>query len=229
MIMVGGIKLDNLTLQEALGKIKSFLSDGRQHYIVLPYSEFVTEAARDEKFRDIVNRADLSLCDGRGLLLAAKISGYPLKEQVPGVILSRRIAENFGKVFLFGGKREVAEKTAAELGENIVGFIDGYGDFDKVVEKINDIKPEILLVALGMPGQEKWIAENLPRLPSVKVAAGVGGAFDFISGNARRAPQAMQKMCLEWLWRFAREPQRYKRIFRAIILFPLLIIKEKII
>jgi len=84
------------------------------------------------------------------------------------------------------------------------------------------------LVALGAPRQEKWIAENLAKVPSVKVAIGVGGAFDFLSGKIRRAPVFMQKMGLEWFWRLMQEPKRLPRIFNAVIVFLWLVLREKI-
>jgi N-acetylglucosaminyldiphosphoundecaprenol N-acetyl-beta-D-mannosaminyltransferase len=85
-----------------------------------------------------------------------------------------------------------------------------------------------LLVALGAPKQEKWIAKNLAKVPSVKVAIGVGSAFNLISGQIKRAPKIFQALGLEWLWRFFREPRRWRKIWRSVIIFPLLVIKEKL-
>ncbi|TRZ77530.1 glycosyltransferase, partial [bacterium] len=88
----------------------------------------------------------------------------------------------------------------------------------------------ILLVAYGNPAsrQEKWIEQNLPKLPSVKVAMGVGGSFDFLAGNIARAPKWMQRIGIEWLWRLGRQPRRGKRIFRAVVVFSLSVLKDKL-
>jgi len=223
-----GIKIDNLNKNQVFQRIDGFLKDDHQHYIVLPYSNFIVQANRDKYFKQIINQADLSLCDGQGLLFASKFLNYPLKEQIPGVELVKEISNRYSKVFLFGGKKESVEKAAIVLGSNIIGTLDGYENMDKIISIVNQVQPEILIVALGMPKQEKWINENLKEMPSVKLAIGVGGSFDFISGKTKRAPRFLQSLGLEWLWRFILQPWRIKRVFNAIIIFPWLVLKEKI-
>ena len=98
----------------------------------------------------------------------------------------------------------------------------------KVIKKINKAKPKILLVGLGSPKQEKWIYENLAKIPSVKVAIGVGGAFDFISGRIKRAPEFLQKIGLEWLWRLVLQPWRIKRVSKGVIGLSWLVLKSKV-
>lgn len=98
---------------------------------------------------------------------------------------------------------------------------------DELCERINQAQPDILFVAYGSPAQEEWIHRNLDKLDTVKVAIGVGGAIDFAAGKAKRAPQWMQKMGLEWLWRLIRQPRRYKRIWNATFHFIKLIRKYK--
>jgi len=212
-IEIFGIKFDDLKIGEVLEKIKGFLDDGKQHYIVLPYSEFVVKAQKDEEFRNILNQADLCLCEGRGLWLMIKLAGKKLKQNICGVELIYKLSN---RVFLFGGTQAVAEKTKKKLGEKIVAAENGYQDYNSVVEKINLAKPNILLVGLGSPKQEKWIYENLKKMPSVKLAIGVGGAFDFISGRVKRAPRILQKIGMEWLWRLMMQPKRIKRIFKGV-------------
>jgi len=223
-----GVKIDNLTREEISEKIDGFLADGRQHYLVLPYSEFIVQAAAEPEFLNLLNRADLSLCESRGLFLTLKLLGRPVKEQVAGVDLVRQISRKHPGVFLLGGREGVAERAARILGANITGVRDGYRGLAAAVESINQVRPEILFVALGMPKQEKWINENLNKMPSVKLAVGVGGAFDFISGRIKRAPRFARQSGLEWLWRFCRQPWRLKRIFKAGFVFPWLMIKEKL-
>ncbi|MDH5596585.1 MAG: WecB/TagA/CpsF family glycosyltransferase [Candidatus Peregrinibacteria bacterium] len=99
---------------------------------------------------------------------------------------------------------------------------------DDLVQRINLAEPDILFVAYGNPEQEKWIHRNLPKMETVKVAMGVGGAIDFASGRVKRAPKLLRKLGLEWFWRLVREPRRLKRIFRATIIFPSLIFRLKL-
>ena len=212
-----GVKIDNLTIDEALERIRGF--------VVLPYSEFIVEAQKDKEFRNVLNSADFCLCESRGLWLVARFLKKPLKEPISGVDLIRRLR---GKIFLLGGKPGIAERARKKLNTKIVGVEHGYQDLDKVIKKINKAKPDILLVGLGSPKQEKWIYENLKKMPSVKVAVGVGGAFDFISGRIKRAPKFIQKIGLEWLWRFIRQPWRIKRIYNGVIKFSWLVLKCKI-
>ena len=223
------MKIDNLTMEEVLGKIGQFLKSDKQHYIVLPYSEFAVRAQKDEEFRKILNKADLCLCEGRGLYFALKFLGMPIKEEVNGVELIYNTCGQFpNKIFLLGGKKEVIEKVKEKLGGNVVGAEHGYQDLDEVIEKINKAKPEILLINLGSPKQEKWIYENLKKMPSVKVATGVGGAFDFISGRIKRAPKFIQRIGLEWLWRLILQPWRIKRSSLGVIGLSWLTLKKKI-
>jgi N-acetylglucosaminyldiphosphoundecaprenol N-acetyl-beta-D-mannosaminyltransferase len=200
-----GIKFDDLTMEEAIEKIHGF--------VILPYSEFVVKAQKNEEFRNILNKADFCLCEGRGLWLIARLLGKKLKQNINGIELIKNLK---GKIFLFGGTKEVVEKTKEKLGQKIVGAENGYQDFNRVIEKINLTKPEVLLVGLGSPKQEKFIYENLSKMPSVKLAVGVGGAFDFISGRVKRAPKILQKIGMEWLWRLFVQPQRIKRIFYGV-------------
>jgi len=216
------IQFDNLSMDEVLEKIQEFLKDEKQHYIVLPYSEFVVRAQKNQEFKNILNQADLCLCESRGLYMVARLIGRKLKGNINGIELIYRISKiqdtryNNQTIFLFGAEQKVIEKTAEKLGEGIVGFENRHQDFEKVIEKINLIKPNILLVGLGNPKQEEFIYNNLNKMPSVKVAIGVGGAFDFISGHIKRAPKFIQKIGLEWFWRLSMQPKRTKRIFKGV-------------
>ena len=222
-----GVNFDDLTLDEAVEKMQGF--------VVLPYSEFIVRAQKDEEFRNILNSADFCLCESRGLYLAARFIGKSLKKNINGIELIYSICDKvqnpnfkFQKVFLFGAKEEVIKRAAEKLGNTVIGFEHGYQDEKRVIEKINIVKPDVLLVGLGSPKQEKFIHENLKNMPSVKLAIGVGGAFDFISGHVKRAPRILQKIGLEWLWRLALEPKRIKRIYNGVFKLGFLVIKEKI-
>lgn len=254
-INILGVQIDNLTKSEVLNKVEQFLindnqqpslirANGRiQHYIVTPNPEIVVAAQKDKKFLEIINRADLAIPDGVGLVFASRYLKRPLPQRITGVDLMFdicKLAEQKNcSVFFLGGKEDVAQKTAEALQKKfphlkVAGAWSG-GTIDSAnlklkienLEKINSVKPDILFVALGAGKQEKWIAENLKQLPSVKIAMGVGGAFDFIAGKIARAPNWMRKIGLEWLWRLFLQPWRWKRILTATVKFSWIVIKNK--
>ncbi len=234
--VIFGVKIDNLTMDEVLEKIMGFLVDGGQHYVVLPYSEFIVRAQKDGEFRKILNEADLSLCESKGLWHILRFLGKPFKENIAGVDLicelgHRSQVAGHG-LFLLGGREKVVKETRENLVERypdlkIVGAENGYQDLEQVIERINEAKPDALLVGLGFPKQERWIYKNLKKMPSVKVAIGVGGAFDFISGRTKRAPKFIQNIGLEWLWRLILQPWRIKRIPKGVIGLSYLALKSK--
>ncbi len=238
-----GIKIDNLGKTEVLKKIDDFLSDGRQHHLVTANPEMVVAAGKDEKFLEILNKADLTVPDGFGLILAARYLRQPLQERITGVDLMLdicQIAEQKNcSVYLLGGEEGISKRAAEKIVKKfprlrVAGAESGgkmeISDFrfqiSDLIKKINNAEPNILFVALGAGKQEKFIAENLDKMSSVKIAMGVGGAFDFISGKIKRAPKWMRKIGLEWLWRLFIEPWRLKRILTATIKFSWLVITK---
>lgn len=234
---VCSVKIDNLSAEEIRKKIENFLT-GRQHYVVLPYSLFLLRAQKDEEFKKILNEASLSISDGFGPVLAARILNQEKLQRFFGVdfvfLLGEVAARKDKKIFLFGAQEGMAAKTARVLKNKfpdlkIAGTCPGWGrDEDYVLELINEVRPDILVVALGMPKQEKWIIKNLSRMPSVKIAVGVGGAFDFISGRVKRAPGYLQKTGLEWLWRIFVEPRKLLRNLKAVGGLSWLILEHKL-
>ena len=155
-------------------------------------------------------------------------------------------AKNGWRVYLVGGVGETARMAAERLRTLFPGLIiegeEGIprsGNFQfpisnfqthndsKLINRINEFQPHFLFVALGQPKQEIWIAQNLSKMPSVRAAMGVGGAFDFISGRISRAPLIMRIIGLEWLWRLILQPQRLPRIFNATVGFAWLVVKER--
>jgi len=231
--------MDNLAMEEALQKVEDFLKDGQQHYIVTPNPEFLIEAQKDKKFKKILNQADLAMPDGIGLIFASWFLLQPLKQRIAGTDLMERVCQRAASrkwpVFLLGDKEDgLVEKTAGKLikkypGLEINSLNKILGCFkEKITESVSLVenRPAVLFLALGAPKQEKWIARNLRKMPSVKLAMGVGGAFDFISGQVPRAPKFLRAIGLEWLWRLFCQPWRIKRIFKAVIVFPCLVIRS---
>ncbi len=161
-----------------------------------------------------------------------------LKQRVTGTDLLQKIcqkaAKNNTKLFFLGAATGVSENAAQKLehfypGLNIVGTHAGSPsqyEQKEIIDLINSTDAEILFVAYGAPNQEMWIADSINKLKNIKIAIGIGGAFDFISGRRKRAPKIMQKLGLEWLFRLIQEPTRIKRIYNATIKFPIEIIKR---
>lgn len=242
-----GVKVDNITHEEALAKVLDFFQNG-QHIITTPNPEFILAAREDKEFKDILNRADLALPDGFGLILMSRLLGKPLREQICGSDFIWNIcalAEKENKsIYLVGAQEGVAVKAANNLRGKypqlkIVGAeiglrlgvndqSDALHENQQLITRINAVQPDIIFVAFGHGKQEKWIAGNLSKLPSVKIAMGIGGSLDFIADLIPRAPLWMRQLGIEWLWRLIQEPQRWCRIYRAVIKFPILVLKEKI-
>lgn len=232
MLSILGVKIDNLTINQTLNKIEGFLIDGKQHYIITPNPEFLVRAQCDPEFKEILNQADLAVADGIGLILVSWFLGQPLKERIAGVDLMEKICQQAAvknwPVFLLGGREGVAEKAIEKLKRKYQGLKAEVKSEITLKARSQKQSPSgILFVALGAPSQEKWIKNNLRKMPQIKVAMGVGGSFDFISGRIKRAPKIIRQIGLEWLWRFCCQPWRVKRIYRAVIIFPWLVIKEK--
>ncbi len=218
-----GVRVHDVTLSETLDLVEQFVAEGGPHQIATVNPEFVMAAQDNAAFRNVLNRAALCVPDGIGLVWASRrVGGVPLRERVAGVELTERIAERAARegwrVFLLGAAPGVAEKTAAILQARYPGLIvagthagsPSPEENDAIVEMIRNARADVLFVAYGAPAQDLWIARNLDRL-GVKVALGVGGAFDFISGVAKRAPRWVQQLGLEWLHRLIHQPWRIKR------------------
>ena len=220
-----GVPFDTVKMDEASDKVMSFFEDGGNHIICTPNPEIVMEAQKDKKLMNILNAADMVVPDGIGVVLASKLNKVKIEERVAGYDLChavfKKMAPKGKTVFFFGGAPGVAHKAAEKMtkqykGLNIVGTRNGYFSSEDEKEIIREIKkqsPDLLLVGLGAPKQEKWIYENL-RFTGAKVAIGVGGSFDVMAGNVKRAPKVFQKMGLEWFYRLLCQPTRIKRMMK---------------
>lgn len=216
-----GVSFDNVTMDEALERAEELLKDGGTHYVVTPNPEFVQMAKKDEKFRELLNNADISIPDGVGVTYAAKILGRPLKGKVPGIEfaagLCARMAKTGGRLFLLGAKPGVAEMAAERLradypGLTVCGVHDGYfQDSAPVVEEIRAAGADVVFVCLGAPKQENWMVEH-GEACGAKLLVGLGGSLDVFAGQVKRAPESWQKLGLEWLYRLLKQPSRFGRM-----------------
>ncbi len=235
-----GVRVDRVTQMQAIEHIDSLVLLHKEspttspcQQVVTVNTEFVMRAQHDTIFRNIINHAALALADGIGIVWATHYIGRPTPERVTGtdslVELSKLCANKGYRLYLLGAAPGIAEEAATRLQEmapglQIAGTYAGSpqpAEEDAILERVRTAQADILCVAYGAPAQEIWIARNLSRLP-VAVAMGVGGAYDFLSGRQRRAPQAMQRLGLEWLYRLYREPWRWRRML-AIPRFMLLV------
>ncbi len=232
------VRIDNLSQKETLEWIARAVKKKTPCQIITANPEILIEARRNPAFFEILNQSDLNVPDGAGLLFAAKFSGQKLKERVTGVDLVKKLAKEKFSLFFLGGRENRAKESVKVLVKDnpnlkIAGIDSGgeageRGEVKKeVLEKIKKAKPDILLVAFGAPKQEFFISQYKKEL-NVPVAIGVGGAFDFISGKMPRAPLWLRQMGLEWLFRLFIQPKRWKRIYAAVIKFPLTVIYERI-
>lgn len=210
-VLILGVKISNLSYNNTLELIKKWLANrGRMRFVVTPNPEFLVKAQNDLEFKNILNQADLAIPDGSKLIWASK---NIIKERVSGTDLMVSlcgVCEKMGlTVGLMGGAEKVADKTAECLLKKyptleIKTRREPEGSFEKI---------DVLFVALGMGKQEKWIFNNREMLKEsgVKLAMGVGGAFDYISGRVPRAPKFVRDAGFEWLFRLIRQPWRIKR------------------
>ena len=211
-----------VNMEEAVAYLRQQVSGGGKQFVLAMNPEKIMKAREDaELSRIIEKKATLLIADGVGLVYAGKVRGLSPIPRVTGVglfeALAAAAAEDGSSVYLYGAAEPVVTKAAEVLrqrypGLKIAGIQNGYEkDNELVVAGIKKARPDYLFVALGSPGQEKWIAGNLNALP-VKVAMGVGGTFDVLAGNVKRAPEWAQKYGLEWLCRLVKQPTRAGRM-----------------
>ncbi|MFH1485360.1 MAG: WecB/TagA/CpsF family glycosyltransferase [Chloroflexota bacterium] len=224
-VTILGIRIDNITEDEAVQRIQEFIEAGTPHQVVTVNPEFLVQAKENAAFHRVLASSHLALADGVGLLWAARFLGCALRTRVTGVDLMKSLAKLAAakgyRLFLLGAAEGTAESAAGVLKKEFPGLqVEGtYAgspapeEEDRIIETINLAKPHLLFVAYGAPQQDLWICRNLHRL-KVPAAIGVGGAFDFVSGKARRAPLWMRRRGLEWLYRLGQEPWRWRRMLR---------------
>jgi N-acetylglucosaminyldiphosphoundecaprenol N-acetyl-beta-D-mannosaminyltransferase len=234
-----GVRVDPITIEEALNRLASFIAEGTPHHVVTINPEFVIASRRHPTFRSVLEAADLCLADGVGLVWAGRILGRPLPERVAGSDLLPRVAERAARegwrLFFLGARPGVAQQAAQVLashypGLSVVGTYPGSPADDEapdILSRIRAARPDMLFVAFGAPAQDLWIARHRDAL-AVPVMMGVGGAFDFIAGVTRRAPRWMRRAGLEWLHRLIHQPWRWRRML-ALPQFAARVVAERFV
>lgn len=215
-----GVDVNTENYDELIPKLFNNIDAKKKSLIVAINPEKLMKAKDDPALKALLNRAEFQIPDGIGVIIASKIQKGNITSRVTGVDMMDRIVREAARtsksIFLYGAKPGVAETAAAKLIETypdlkVAGTQDGYEkDTTKVISKINEAKPDILFVAMGSPKQELWIEEHRDNLHPI-LYQGVGGSFDVLAGNIKRAPAAFQKAGAEWLYRLLLEPSRIKR------------------
>lgn len=221
-----GVKFHKVDEEGAFKRFLYLLNKKKYSMIFTPNPEIVMMAQKDLEYKNILADGDLVIPDGIGIIMASKIKKLGLEKRLPGIEMMERILKycNNAKksIYLLGSSVENVKNAAANIKEaypniTVAGYHSGYFDDAeelKIVDNINEVKPDILFVAMGAPKQEKWMYKYR-KILNVNVAMGVGGAVDVWSGAVKRAPRLFRKIGLEWLHRIVTNP---KRIFRSFVL-----------
>lgn len=238
-ITLMGCQIDNLSMEDTLQTVEGFIASGRPHQHVVVNVDKLVKASRDESLRRIINDCALVNADGMPVVWASRLLGRPLKERVAGVdlfeALMARAAHKGWRVFLLGAREEVVLAVRdAYLRRfpqlRIAGWRNGYWDGEReeaeVAEQVRASGADLLFVAISSPKKEQFLGRHQAAM-RVPFAMGVGGSFDVAAGRVRRAPRWMQKVGLEWLFRFLQEPRRlFRRYFIDGATFFWLLAKE---
>ena len=228
-------------MDETLYVITNSIEKNKQiHHVVVNAAKIVA-LQTDFKLRESVNSCDLINADGQAVVWASRILGQPLKERVAGIDLMENLValahkKNY-KVFFLGAKEQVVSKVVSMYSDKysndiIAGYRNGYFDENQeqdIAKQISQSGANILFVAISSPKKEFFLNQNKQFLKNVNFIMGVGGSFDVVSGLVKRAPLWMQKIGMEWFYRFAQEPKRmWKRYLIGNIKFIWMVFKAKL-
>lgn len=232
-----GVDITLIEPNQAQSLLRDYLnSNGGLKQIATVNPDFLVTARKNKKYRDLLNNVDLATADGSGLIYMAKILGQraSLDQRLTGVEITKRLLklclENQYSVAIiiknigYSSPQEISVALQVKY-PGLKSDVYLQAEADKMTEPL---EVNAVFVALGSPDQDFWIAEHRQLLSKAKVAVGVGGTFDFISGKISRAPKIFRSLGLEWLWRLFRRPLRMsRRVWRSVIVFPLLALKDK--
>ena len=232
-----GIPFVQTTQKEFVEELDKHMEREEKVFVVTANPEIAMKAIEDKEYRAVIDQATYITADGIGVVKAAGLLGTPLTERVTGydtLMALLPIAERKQyRIYLLGGQQETLDMAVANIKRdypniNIVGQHNGFFDWEKndIQQEIIDKKTDLVFVALGVPRQENWIAQNLSSFEK-GVFIGVGGSFDVIAGTVKRAPVFWQKVNLEWLYRLLKQPSRWKRML-ALPRFGMKVLKVKV-
>lgn len=239
-----GVKVSITTKREVLDFVTSSLKKKSKFFITTPNPEIVVKAQKDNELMRALNSADIALPDGSGLRFALRL---------PEVIKGREIFEELlvlgsekkWRIYLLGGTKDTNRKSIAKAkkicGESRVSGSEGplydnelhfalesdKNKYKDILKYINQFRPDLLFVAFGAPKQEKWVYRNFDKL-DIGGAIVVGGSFDYFVGKMTLPPAWLARAGLEWLWRLCAEPARFRRIANAVIVFPFLLLRNRL-
>lgn len=240
-----GVKLQTMPEHVAKSTLLDFLQSDKQHQIATVNAEFIVRCQKDKKFADIINQASLATIDGSGPIKALQFLGedVSLDDRLTGVRLTEILIDiavnnNYKILFcLYSKGLTKPDRLFMNLKDKYPSLDYQVADEKTALEKARLFAPQIVLVGFGAPRQDMWINKYMSEIPSIKIAAGVGGTFDFMSGKIKRAPKIFRSLGIESIFRMIQQPfqdlsgtsQRFRRIIRALIVFPYLIIKNRYI
>lgn len=232
-----GVNVNSLTMAQAVEAVQQFIAEKKIALVATANAEMLMRSTQDEELKDILNQADLVVPDGAGTVWAAGHLGEPMPERVAGFDLAQELMREApargDRIYFFGSAPGVADKAKAKAEElypgiQVVGTRNGFfteADEPGIIAEIKAARPDILLAALGVPKQEKWLKKHMQEL-QVPVSIGVGGTLDVMAGVMERAPLWMQKAKLEWLFRGLKQPSRAGRLL-ALPKFVLKVVASK--
>ncbi len=235
-----GVTIDAVDTGGLLARVLELLDSGARSTVTYANADCLLKATRDREYRRALNSADLVYADGVGVVLGAKLWGCRIPGRSTGADFMpgfcREFARRGSRLFLLGARPGVAAEAAAALARQAPGLVvagtrHGYfgaEESERIVDEINAARPDVLLVGLGAPAQELWIARNAGRLDA-RVVWGVGGLFDFLSGRTRRGPKWLWDHGFEWLCRLIVEPRRlWRRYVLGQARFLLVVLRRRL-
>jgi N-acetylglucosaminyldiphosphoundecaprenol N-acetyl-beta-D-mannosaminyltransferase len=221
-VEVMGIEIDNLSMEETLSLIEAKILEGDPVQHVVVNAAKVVEVNKNPQLKAIIESCEIVNADGQAVVWASKILGTPLKERVAGIDLMQALVQRSSQkgwsIYFFGAKQDVLDKVVARYQKEfptlrIAGARNGYytpEEESAIATEISKSGAHILFVAISSPKKEIFLNKYL-NVMNVPFVMGVGGSFDVVAGLTKRAPQWMQKIGLEWLFRFLQEPRRMWR------------------
>lgn len=235
-----GFNIDSLTMNETIDKIEEHIREKKICQHVVLNAAKVVATRYDKKLKEIINNCEIINADGQSIVWAANFLGSPLPERVTGIDLMMEIIKISSRkgyrIYFFGATEEVNKKVVDKFRSKypnlqIAGRRNGYFTEEEnslIIEDMKNSNADILLVAFSSPKKEYWINKNIDKI-NIPFVMGVGGSFDVVAGVTKRAPLWMQKMGLEWFYRFIQEPKRmWKRVLIGNSKFIYYVFKEKI-